>query len=127
MPFWMFSLGRLFINDGNGNIPFTSIIRILLSIILPLVIGLIIRKLFPKIAKFMVKVTKPFSLIFILYILTFGTWVHWYMWEIVAEEPKVIPAAILLPVFGFLLGYGITYLFKQGKRKAKTICIETGQ
>ena len=126
MPFWMFALGRFFIDETRIEIPYLTIVRSLLTIVLPLVIGLAIKRWLPKIAKFMVIATKPFSLFFILYMLTFGTYVNWYMFIIMGTVPKVIPAATLVPALGFGLGYLIAYLFKQGNKKSTTVSVETG-
>lgn len=126
MPFWMFALGRFFIDEDRIEIPYGTIMRSLLTIVLPLVVGLAIRKFIPKVAKFLVKATKPISFFFILYMLTFGTYVNWYIFIIMGTVPEVIPAATLVPTFGFALGYLIAYLLKQGNKKSTTISVETG-
>ena len=49
------------------------------------------------------------------------------MYIIMGTVPEIIPAATLLPWFGFFLGFIIAYLPAQlGKKKAVTVGIETG-
>ena len=75
-----------------------------------------------KIAKFI----RPFSAIFVLYILTFGTYVNWYMFEVIGDEPLIIPAAFLLPCLGYLCGFILAIILRRDRRVAVTIAIETG-
>ena len=75
----------------------------------------------------LIKITKSLTLFFILFLLTYSTWVHWYMYIIMGTVPKFIPAAMLLPWLGFFLGFIIAYLPVQlSKKKAVTVGIETG-
>ena len=127
MPFWMWALGRFFIDTSRVSIPYTSLVRTLLTLILPLLVGVLIRRFTVKGANFLIKITKPMNLLFILFIITYGTWVNWYMYEIMGTVPQVIPAAILLPWFGFLLGFLIAkFLARLKKMQAITVGIETG-
>ena len=100
MPMWMYLLGRLFVDPARLSIPYVIIVRSLLTIIVPLLVGLLIKRFAPKLAKLIARFTRPFSGIFVIYILTFGTYVNLYMYIIMGTQPNVIIAAILLPLLG---------------------------
>ena len=126
MPLWMFLLGRLFVDPKRMSIPYLQIFRSLLTIIIPCLVGLLIKRFLPKLADPIARFTRPFSGIFVLYILSFGTYVNIYMYIIMGTVPKVIPAAILLPLLGYSIAFGIALLLRRTKRSAVAISIETG-
>jgi hypothetical protein len=73
------------------------------------------------------QITKPVTLLFIVFLLTYGTWVNWYMYVIMGTVPQIIPAAILLPLFGYLLGFLIArFVARLELMRAATVGIETG-
>ena len=126
MPFWMFFVGRLFVDSDRLAIPYWDIFRSLLTIVIPCLVGLLIKKFLPKVADFIAKITRPFSGIFVLYILSFGTYVNIYMYIIMGTVPKVIVAAILLPLLGYSIAFVLAIVLRRTSRSAVTISIETG-
>ena len=72
------------------------------------------------------KAIRPFSAIFVLYILVFGTYVNWYMFEVIGDDLLIIPAAFLLPCLGYLCGFIVSLLLRRDRKVAVTIAIETG-
>lgn len=126
MPLWMFLLGHTFIDSEQVDIPYMTIFRSLLTIIIPCLVGLLIKRFSPSVAAVIAKFTRPFSGIFVIYILSFGTYVNLYMYIIMGTVPKVIVAAILLPLLGYSVAFGIALLLRRTKKSAVAIAIETG-
>lgn len=61
-----------------------------------------------------------------MYILAFGTYVNWYVIDVIGDELLTIPAAFLLPYLGYLCGFIIAVIFRRNRKVAITIAIETG-
>jgi len=127
MPLWIFALGRVYLDPSIVEIPYMSLARSILTIVIPLAVGIIIRKCSAKTADKFALYTKPFSGIFILYALGFGLYVNWYMFEIISNKPvQVIPSAILLPLIGYISGFALAKLTRRTNSQAVTISLETG-
>lgn len=56
MPFWMWALGRFFIDSSRVTVPYGSLVRTLFTLVLPLLVGVLIRKFSEKGGNFFVKV-----------------------------------------------------------------------
>lgn len=126
MPLWLFLLGRFFIDTSRVTIPYSNIALSLLYVVCPCIVGLILRYFLPKLAEKLTKLNKIFSLVFVVTLLTYGTYVNFYIFELMAAEPKIIPAALTTPIIGFIMGYLASLMFKQNQKKRITIAIETG-
>ena len=48
------------------------------------------------------------------------------MFEVIGDEPLIIPAAFLLPCLGYLCGFIFAIILRRDRRIAVTIAIETG-
>ncbi|CAH1784906.1 unnamed protein product [Owenia fusiformis] len=125
MPLWLFTLGRFYLEQRIG-IPYVDIVLSLISLLTPIIIGVIIRKIKASIADFLTKGVRVMSLSLIVYILGFGTYVNVYRYRMMGSDPSIIPSAFLLPAFGFTMGMGLARLLRQTPRNSVTIGIETG-
>ena len=74
----------------------------------------------------LVKIVKPISLIFVVFMLTYGIYANMYAYRIMATVLIIIPAALLLPWLGFGLGYLVAFAFRQPKPRCVAVCVETG-
>ncbi len=126
MPLWIYAFGHFYLDDSHIEIPYLTVFRSLLTIVVPCAIGIIIRRFAPKVAEPIAKFCRPLSGIFVVYILTFGTYVNLYMYKIMGEMTEVLPAAMLLPTMGYLCGLLLALLARRSKSAAVTISIETG-
>ncbi|KAL8564219.1 hypothetical protein ACOMHN_017487 [Nucella lapillus] len=125
IPLWLFTLGTQFEDDKISlNVPFGRIFMTLAIIIVPLFIGLAIKRWAPKVAKWILKVLKPFTTLAILFLLTFGVFANLYVFRMFS--PRTILAGCLLPYIGYILGAVISALLRQPCYRVKTIAIETG-
>ncbi|CAH1775302.1 unnamed protein product [Owenia fusiformis] len=126
MPFWMWALGHVYVQDAQITIPFANIGYSLLALVFPIGIGLLIKRFSPKVADFLAKGTKWLSLFFIAYVFSFGIYANLYMYRLMGRQPEVILAGIMLPWVAYGLAFALAMLLKQGVKRATTIAIETG-
>ncbi|XP_074644860.1 ileal sodium/bile acid cotransporter-like [Tubulanus polymorphus] len=125
IPLWMFTLGNVVIREiPNMQIPYENICITLVSIIAPVGVGVLLQKKAPKFTKKLGKCIRPFLIILILFMTTFGSWVNMYIFRLFT--PKVLVAGMLLPWTGFALGGLIPTIFRRPKNRILTIAIETG-
>ncbi|CAH1773363.1 unnamed protein product [Owenia fusiformis] len=125
MPLWLFALARFYVSN-NVVIPFENIVISLVSIIIPVTIGMVVRKYKENIALKISKIIKPFAVLFIIFIAGFGSYVNSYMFTLMAERPLLFPAGMLLPWCGFSIGLLVAFILRQPFKTAKTIAFETG-
>ncbi|XP_070178201.1 sodium/bile acid cotransporter 5-like [Littorina saxatilis] len=125
IPLWMFTLGEQFEDDKiDLNVPFDKIIMTLAIIIIPLFIGAGIKKFLPKVAKWILKILKPFTLVAVLFIVSFGIYANLYVFRLFA--PRTLAAGCMLPYIGYTVGGLVSLIFRQPCYRIKTIAIETG-
>jgi len=72
------------------------------------------------------KLTRIFSILFIIFILTFGVYINLYMFDLIGAFPYLIPIAASLPFLGFTIGFLLAFALRQTKGQQIAICIETG-
>ncbi|CAD5113675.1 DgyrCDS2836 [Dimorphilus gyrociliatus] len=125
MPFWLFVLGRMYEYE-SANIPFRSIATGLVTLIVPVLLGLALRKCKPSAGEFVIKCLKPLALIFVIFVIVFGSITNKYIYQMWGMHWYLVPGSLLCIYFGYTLGYLIARLTRQGHRKALTIAIETG-
>ena len=127
MPLWVYALGHFYLDPSEVKIPYASIARSILTIVIPVALGILIRHCNAKVADGVARFTRPFSGIFVLYVVGFGSYVNWYMYEIMAERPaEVIPSSILLPTIGYACGFLLAIAARRSWREAVTVAVETG-
>lgn len=124
MPFWVFTLGKYIFEKGKITIPYRHIATFVISLVIPLAIGFFIQRKFPRIAKMLIRIMKPFSVILILFIIIFAITTNLYMFKLFSW--KIIIAGMSLPWLGFMFGFIIAYVCKQSQADIRAIAIETG-
>lgn len=82
MPLWIFTLGREIFKSGNLGVPYHRIAGVAVGLIIPLGIGLLAQKYFPKISNFMVRILKGFSSLLLLFIIVFAIATNLYLFEL---------------------------------------------
>lgn len=125
MPFWLFTLGRVYTYD-SASIPFRSIATGLATLIIPVLFGLGLRKWKPKAGEFVIKCLKPLALIFVIFVIVFGSITNSYIYKMWGRHWYLVPGSLLCIYLGYTLGYLIARITKQGHKRALTIAIETG-
>jgi len=124
MPLWILTLGSTITEEANLTIPYSKIATFAVALVVPLAIGILLQRVLPKAAKFLVKVLKPFAVFLIVFIIVFAIYTNMYLFRLFTWE--IILTGTLLPWLGYLLGGGTAWLFKQDMRDVIAIAIETG-
>lgn len=82
IPFWLFTLGRRIFDKGNIPVPYSKISTAAFGLLIPLAIGMLIQRFFPRIARAMVRILKPMSVILILFIIIFAIITNLYIFKL---------------------------------------------
>ncbi|XP_066289987.1 ileal sodium/bile acid cotransporter-like [Branchiostoma lanceolatum] len=122
MPLSLFIYGRAFQLDSI-NVPFLNIIISLVSITIPELLGILLRHKKPRIADKVMKVIRPVSGLFIIALVVIGVMVNTH---VIYTPWQPIVACFLLPLAGFIIGFGLAKMFCLDNNRARTVSIETG-
>lgn len=82
MPLWILTLGSTIFSEANLKIPYSKIGTFAIALVVPLAIGIIIQRTLPKVAKFLVKVLKPFAVFLIVFIVVFAIYTNVYLFKL---------------------------------------------
>ncbi|GLH03808.1 Uncharacterized protein GBIM_09651, partial [Gryllus bimaculatus] len=124
IPVWIFTLGQLIFAAANTKIPYARIASIAVGLVIPLSIGLALQRFCPKIAKFMARILRPFSIILILFIVIFAIITNYYIFKLFSWQ--IVVAGLGLPWLGFVFGGLLGHVFRQPPMDILAIAIETG-
>ncbi|XP_021954809.1 ileal sodium/bile acid cotransporter isoform X3 [Folsomia candida] len=124
MPLWMLTLGSTIFKDANLTVPYSKIATFAGCLVIPLAIGVGIQYKWPNVAKFLVKILKPFAVFLIVFIIIFAVYTNLYLFQLFTWQ--ILMAGMLLPWLGYILGGGTAWLLKQEWRDVIAIGIETG-
>jgi len=124
MPLWIYLLGEVIIADTAIVIPYTKILTYGIMLIVPLLIGVSIRKCLPKVANILVKILRPMALFLIVFILVCGIWSQFFMIRLI--DWKIAAVGFALPWLGFGFGCMFSKMCRQERKDIIAIAIETG-
>ncbi len=126
MPLWMVILSPSIVQQTHITItiPYLTIIGSLLTIIIPLSIGLLIQIYLPKPAKITKKIMRPVIILLEICVTSIGIYSHLYLLALVSVP--VVIASSVLPYIGFIGGGVMALICRQPWYRVKTIAIETG-
>ncbi|OQV12355.1 putative P3 protein [Hypsibius exemplaris] len=124
MPFWLFTLGGTLFGNMEIRIPFTRILGSLISLIAPLAIGCLIRHYRPTWAAFSRRLIRPFTLLMMLFIFTFGIYTNLFMFYVMTWRTML--AGLIVPWCGYVFGATLAVISKRGKEQVIAIAVETG-
>eukprot|EP00092_Neocalanus_flemingeri_P002795 GFUD01002992.1.p1 GENE.GFUD01002992.1~~GFUD01002992.1.p1 ORF type:complete len:451 (+),score=87.44 GFUD01002992.1:40-1392(+) len=124
MPFWIYVLGEVIIDGTQIVIPYMKITTYAVMLVVPLMIGVSIRKCLPKVADFMVKIMKPLALFLIIFILVCGIWSQFFMIKLI--DWKIAVVGFALPWLGFAFGCLFSKLCRRERKDIIAIAVETG-
>ncbi|KAG1699303.1 Ileal sodium/bile acid cotransporter [Nymphon striatum] len=124
MPLWLFTLGKIIFDENDIAIPFTNIITILIALIVPVVIGVLIKRFWPRIASVLKKLLAPFCILLIIYIVCFGVYVNLYMFKFFTWQVSL--GSLCTIWSGFAIGLIASSVLKFSKENIIAVTIETG-
>jgi BASS family bile acid:Na+ symporter len=106
------------------EIPREDIVRVLIVLLVPVAIGMGLRKLNANVGAVIEFGGSILALFFILFIMV--TWVPQNWQFLLSTTPATYVAAIGLGLVGIVLGYGFAKLLRLHPRNARTVALETG-
>merc|ERR1712038_2001756 len=124
MPLWIFLLGEVIIADTAIVIPYKKILTYGIMLIVPLLLGVSIRKCLPKMANVLVKILKPMAFFLIIFILVCGIWSQFFMIKLI--DWKIAVVGFSLPWLGSAFGCLFSKICRQERKDIIAIAIETG-
>ncbi len=110
--------------EGEWQIPPGNVAQVLFVLLVPTVIGMLLRKWNPNVGATIELIGGLLGIVVILFLVV--SWVP-RNYQLLAITPwQVYFGAIGLGIFGFGVGYVFARLVRQDKRRARTIALETG-
>jgi sodium/bile acid cotransporter 3/5 len=96
MPLWLFTLGKVIFDQGDIKVPYSQISTYAIALVIPLAIGFLISRYLKKVAKFLVKILKGFSLVLLIFIVVFAIVTNLYLFELFSWEVSPSTQTILV-------------------------------
>ena len=124
-PLALYLYGTRFMPEGSElQIPITNIAVTLVTLLVPVAVGMVIRRYSPNIGAVLELMGGFFGLFFIVFLM--ATWVprNWIL--LVLTPWQVYAVAILLGLFGISTAYAIARSIKLHPVNARTVGLETG-
>nr|XP_045584540.1 uncharacterized protein LOC123746811 isoform X1 [Procambarus clarkii] len=124
MPLWMFTLGgKLLEENANLRIPYGNLAGSLISLTLPVGIGIFIRYRKPQWAEMGRRIIKPFTFVIILFFMILGTWNSYKVFTMMTWQ--MVVAGTLVAICGYTFGAIFAKLWCLSTDKVIAISIET--
>ncbi|XP_071958512.1 ileal sodium/bile acid cotransporter-like [Antedon mediterranea] len=124
MPLNLFLYASQFTGDNeNLKTPFFDIMIQLVTLVIPVFIGMVILYKFPKLADICLKCLKPFAVILLVMGLGLGTPAQLYVYF---SDWEIFVAGVSLPFIGGCIGFGIAKIARIELKSSVTISLETG-
>ncbi|KAK4314773.1 hypothetical protein Pmani_013974 [Petrolisthes manimaculis] len=124
MPMWLFTLGRkLLESNANLKIPFGNLATSLVTLTLPIGIGIFIRKKRLAWAEWGAKVIKPFSFFILLFFMGVGSYNSYKV--ILMMTWQMVVAGLLVVTSGYTLGAVLAKLTCLPPKQVIAVSIET--
>ena len=109
---------------GEFRIPAENVAQVLVIMLVPTIIGMVVRKLNANIGATLEMVGSLLGIVVILFLI--GSWVPRNYQLLLSTPGSVYFSVIGLGVFGMALGYAVSRLLRQDKNGARTIALEIG-
>ncbi|GFY76014.1 p3 protein [Trichonephila inaurata madagascariensis] len=124
IPFWLFTLGKTILEGTNIVVPFQNIIISLVSLIIPIGIGVLIQRRFPKVAARSRRILAPVCIILLICIVILASIANSYMFFMLTW--RMVIAASLSVWTGFAAGVLVSFIFRMSCPDIVAIAVETG-
>jgi solute carrier family 10 (sodium/bile acid cotransporter), member 2 len=109
---------------GEFAIPASNVAQVLVVLLVPTVIGMILRKSNPNVGATIELIGSMLGILVIVFLTV--SWVPRNYQLLLSTPWTVFMAAIGLGLIGMLLGYGLSRLLRQDTNRSRTISLETG-
>jgi BASS family bile acid:Na+ symporter len=109
---------------GEFAVPASNVAQVLLVLLVPTIIGMVLRKANPNVGATIELVGSMLGIFVILFLVV--SWIPRNYQLLLSSHWTVFFASIALGLIGMLLGYGLSRLLKQDANCSRTISLETG-
>jgi BASS family bile acid:Na+ symporter len=109
---------------GEFAVPASNVAQVLLVLLVPTIIGMVLRKANPNIGATIELVGSMLGVFVILFLVV--SWIPRNYQLLLSSHWTVFFASVALGLIGMLLGYGLSRLLKQDSNLSRTISLETG-
>ena len=109
---------------GEFRIPAENVAQVLVIMLVPTIIGMVVRKLNANIGATLEMIGSLLGIVVILFLI--GSWVPRNYQLLLSTPGSVYFSVIGLGAFGMALGYAVSRLLRQDKNGARTIALEIG-
>ena len=109
---------------GEFRIPTENVAQVLVIMLVPTIIGMVVRKLNANIGATLEMIGSLLGIVVILFLI--GSWVPRNYQLLLSTPGSVYFSVIGLGAFGMALGYAVSRLLRQDKNGARTIALEIG-
>lgn len=98
-PVWIFTLGRVIFDSANLKVPYANIGESVFALVVPLAIGFLIQRYFPRVGRFLVRILKPASSLLIIFIVVFAIVTNLYLFKLFTWQVSVrVGVSVLLVI-----------------------------
>ena len=126
MPLWIYTLGKQLLEDANVKnvkIPYSNLMGSLVTLSFTLTIGVLIRNYTPKLAEFLKKLLKPFTVVLLTIAVIGGTFVSLYVLPLMTW--KVVLAGLSVALGGYFVGAVVAIACQLKREQVIAVSIET--
>lgn len=124
LPMWLFTLGKTILKGTNIVIPFQNILTSLASLTIPIGLGILIQKRFPKMAARSKRILAPVCIILLISIIVMASVANSYIFYMLTW--RMVVAASLSVWAGFAAGVLVSLAFRFPYEDVVAIAVETG-
>ncbi|XP_056416080.1 ileal sodium/bile acid cotransporter-like [Hyla sarda] len=123
MPLCLFLYTKTWVDSSSIIIPYDSIGIALVSLVVPVGVGIFVNYKWPRVAKKILKIGSITGGILIVLIAVIGGVLYKGSWDI---APKLWILGTVFPAAGFVFGFLLAYISNQTWSRCRTVSLETG-
>ncbi|XP_043927888.1 ileal sodium/bile acid cotransporter [Protopterus annectens] len=123
MPLCLFIYTRVWVESDLIKIPYNSIGITLVTLLVPVAIGIFVNYKWPKQAKIILKIGSIVGGILIILIAVAGGVLYKGSWD---TDPRLWIIGAIFPVIGYILGFILACIAGLPWYRCRTVCLETG-
>ncbi|KAG8200728.1 hypothetical protein JTE90_022337 [Oedothorax gibbosus] len=124
LPMWLFTLGKTILKGTNIVIPFQNILTSLAALIIPIGLGILIQKRFPRVAARAKLILAPVCIILLISIIVMASVANSYIFFMLTW--RMVIGASLSVWAGFAAGFLASFAFRFPMDDIIAIAVETG-
>ena len=121
---WVWLFGKFVLqSEENLNIPYLQLFISLVSLVIPIFVGLLITYKRPNWSKKLVKISRPVLIVFLVVAWTFFIYINRFFFTVVSWQELVAPAC--LGGSGYIIGIIVSLILGLNKAQVIALSVET--